>query len=734
MAKFNKSAFDDYDDSVLFGHTPAHKSPTIVNSHNFGKFTLNTYDDYTYGFVTITGEHKEGYLSAGSAKLAAQKLTAKTPDIVKSEDRGGYVLNTFSNGTYGYQMPDGTFKGGYKTANGADKAGKKLAEAALELARQEQEIIDALTKDYASKIANLYGQAVEEMSAKVAAFAEKHPDLMGSMKGKQWKGVLDDLTDTLVNADKYASQMANGMLPGVYAQAFNYGTYQVEKSGRVDTMFSLYDKATVDELIKGEPDLLPKSKVDIAKDEAWNRRHLNSALAQSILQGESVKDMAGRLRQVATMDANAAMRNARTMVTSVQNLGRVGAYKRAEAMGIGVKKEWMAALDPRTRGSHRHLDGEVVGIDDEFSNGLKYPGDPEGPGREVYNCRCTLIPVVDGIDYEDVERASKLGDMSYDEWKAGHINSRGEQVLDLSTRKAQIASARQAIQNELTSLTDPSRRDDLIAANNEMMLREASIDQQLRADGVVDGDMYSDSRKRNAWRDMDESEWDALLRGTTGEIWKAATKEERNAAYTYTTDNYGKFNMPLNGLTKWYDYVGPKKIKLNDQRYESKIHALTDLIGRSSYDHDMFVTRGGSTDELKNVFGLTNKDLNAIIKSGDGDDYVGRSGRMMSFVSTSPIESEYYVASEVRMNIFVPAGSEMIYAEPFSMHNRADYNGRRWDGDKTTSEFGGEFETILQRGGSYTLTGMRYDKSSKRFYVDIELHPEAGYDKFTETE
>lgn len=38
--------------------------------------------------------------------------------------------------------------------------------------------------------------------------------------------------------------------------------------------------------------------------------------------------------------------------------------------------------------NHVKMDGETVPIDARFSNGLRYPCDPEGPARETIKCRC----------------------------------------------------------------------------------------------------------------------------------------------------------------------------------------------------------------------------------------------------------------------------------------------------------------------------------------------------------
>lgn len=233
------------------------------------------------------------------------------------------------------------------------------------------------------------------------------------------KALKKTLTQDLTAVDKMAMAYVNQVPAGVYAEGMNFATYEIEHGAKANTSFTLYNKNTVMELVANEPDLLPQAAFDKAKDTAWNSRHVTSAVTQAVLQGQTVPQLAASIAGIAAMDQRAAMKAARTAITSAHSLGKLKGYERAADMGIGVKKQWLAALDSRTRGSHRHLDGETVGLDEEFSNGLKYPGDPDGPGSEVYNCRCTLVPVVDGIEYDEVERASKLGDMSYEEWKNG---------------------------------------------------------------------------------------------------------------------------------------------------------------------------------------------------------------------------------------------------------------------------------------------------------------------------
>lgn len=111
------------------------------------------------------------------------------------------------------------------------------------------------------------------------------------------------------------------------------------------------------------------------------------------------------MMNVQEMNKTQAIRSARTIVTGAENKGRQDSYKRAEADGIILQKEWIATNDSRTRHSHAALDGATVDQDKKFDNGLMYPGDPSGRPEEVYNCRCTLVAKVNGFKKVQVQKA-----------------------------------------------------------------------------------------------------------------------------------------------------------------------------------------------------------------------------------------------------------------------------------------------------------------------------------------
>lgn len=305
------------------------------------------------------------------------------------------------------------------------------------------ETADKELKRVEKELAKHYAQAAKEMNDKAAVFLRdfqrKNTQMQtlveaGKMTEEEYQNWLrnqmmteerikqmrDRLTKDLVKADEKAAEIINRSLPNAYAENFNFGTYEIETGTTIDTSFTLYDKKTVENLMKKDPKIIPQARVDIPKDELWNRQKLTSAIAQGILQGESIPKIANRLQRVANMDRNAAIRNARTYTTAAENKGRVDSIARANEMGIPSDQEWIAVLDDRTRMEHRHLDGQVRPVGEPFSADgyrIMYPGDPNAEPEMIYNCRCTLVSKVRGRIYNDERNDSKLNGMSYEEWK-----------------------------------------------------------------------------------------------------------------------------------------------------------------------------------------------------------------------------------------------------------------------------------------------------------------------------
>lgn len=139
------------------------------------------------------------------------------------------------------------------------------------------------------------------------------------------------------------------------------------------------------------------------------RALLRSTLSEGIAGGESTDLLVARIRETVT-DAGSARAHtiARTEIVRASNAATTEAHRQA---GID-KREWLATQDDRVRDAHMALDGRTVGIDEPFnvegSSGM-YPGGFGVPSLDI-NCRCAVIPVIDGLDGEKRKAAWKAYD------------------------------------------------------------------------------------------------------------------------------------------------------------------------------------------------------------------------------------------------------------------------------------------------------------------------------------
>lgn len=155
----------------------------------------------------------------------------------------------------------------------------------------------------------------------------------------------------------------------------------------------IIDNNVIDRLTTAKLLGLPFKEIDIEKDKQWNMKKINAELLQAIESGDSIGKMSERLMRVTDMNKSAAIRNARTMTTAFENLGRLDGMKKMQDNGTTLQKEWLATLDDKTRDSHAELNGQKADINEPFHSSLgdiMYPGDPSAEPSNFYNCRCTL--------------------------------------------------------------------------------------------------------------------------------------------------------------------------------------------------------------------------------------------------------------------------------------------------------------------------------------------------------
>ena len=625
------------------------------------------------------------------------------------------------------------------------------------------------------------------------------------------KQKVDVMAQHLANVDKQAASIINGELPGVYAMNYNYMGYSLEKGLNAMTLFTLHSNESVERLAAKNPKMLPYQHVKGSTAQTWSKRKINSALTQGILQGDDLATVADRLDKVTGMGWSAAYRNARTAMTGAQNAGRMDSLQNAESLGIKVKKQWMATLDERTRASHAELDGESVPVDEEFSNGLMFPGDPEGDPAEVYNCRCTMVGDVEDYPDEEFERwdnieGKPIKNVTYKEWMAAKKQQMAQGVKpsagaaqtaqaaktatkapkkakitqkDIDAAEAKVKAAQDEImaqnankvfsgiwkenvtyadwaakkgsiqakkdyynaeilkskpssvpylQGKLAELEEFERNgpkfsalfDDLKAAEDEL--------RKIKPSGLAD-DAYSVTRKSQAkWYTYKTyAEGDKYYDAWSRPIHAAASAGERNAYYEYTSAS-GGFNRPLAGFKAprfsggagWDPmyYKGPGKVPLNNEGRGVDIHNLTKFVEKSKVPNDVWVQTAQDYATLEGPQGFLGIDYGMLRGMSDAQlqQFVGKVAEFPQFISGSISRGGgTYTPGNVRMNIYLPQGSEALYVLESGAFGKA------------------EREIILQRGGTYRITRMYWGKDAehggRKLFVDMELRLERGYDK-----
>lgn len=255
-------------------------------------------------------------------------------------------------------------------------------------------------------------------------------------RGRRFEALRDRIAERMTHANEVAAAYINDQTPGIYSLNRNYAAYTIEQVAG-DVGFDLWDEQTVKRLIVEQPDLMPyyppKRAVKRGIDLAWGKRQITAQVTSGILQGDSIKHLADRLQtNIQSMNLDGAIRAARTAVTGAQNAGRQDSYNAAVKMGIEMEKSWLATLDGRTRHDHAAADGQTVAEDSPFNVGgykLMFPGDMASgaPGHLLYNCRCSMIAKVKGVDMSDAKRRARdpktgrnvvVENMTFQEWEA----------------------------------------------------------------------------------------------------------------------------------------------------------------------------------------------------------------------------------------------------------------------------------------------------------------------------
>lgn len=258
---------------------------------------------------------------------------------------------------------------------------------------------DKVLSELEKKIKAEYNRAYKEVKAeltKVISKLELNPDMSPQQrlvlinKADRLNKMIEQYAAVIKNSNSLAVKYINGAAVNIYTRNYNF---EADRLG-----FALVDNTVAKKIINKETSPFTKLAIDSAKDKSVIVRKLTSEMTTSILKGESIPEMARRIKSIMESNLFDSVRIARTETTRVENSARFDVGKEGEKLGFEMQKEWVSASDDRVRPEHAEANGQRVPLNEPFEVGgekMMFPGDYSlgASGWNTINCRCSMINI-----------------------------------------------------------------------------------------------------------------------------------------------------------------------------------------------------------------------------------------------------------------------------------------------------------------------------------------------------
>ena len=273
----------------------------------------------------------------------------------------------------------------------------------------EEAVIKRLTqvynqslKDVTAKSEKLYKE-IESLTAvydNVEDEAEKavlKSRIQSKVYQKQYQDSLKkQVSDILDNLHEKSYTTVADYLAQCYEDGFTTALYSMHQQG-VPLAFPI-DQASMVRAVQLDSKISKGLYTHLGEDVTMLKKHITAQVSRGIASGMTFKQISQQLATKMTGQYNNpggslayASRIARTEGHRIQCQASDDACRNAKARGADVVRQWESTLDAKTRESHVRVDGEIREVDEKFSNGLMFPGDPSGAAAEVIHCRCALL-------------------------------------------------------------------------------------------------------------------------------------------------------------------------------------------------------------------------------------------------------------------------------------------------------------------------------------------------------
>lgn len=355
--------------------------------------------------------------------------------------------------------------------------------------------------------------------------------------------------------------------------------------------------------------------------------------------------------------------------------------------------------------------------------------------KEIKKLKKDIIASEEALDAFEIKTYSGIwkDDVTTADWNAkkGSIAAKKdyfEQKLKYSTNTDEI----EKWSNLLKDLDDFNTKGEEYYKLSQALKQQQSRLKNIQKNGIINqlDDKFSQERKDNAhWftnQNGSVKGADKVLRSVSGDVWKNASELEKDSIYEYT-QSYHKFNEPLRGIEYGTNkFLGVGNVNLDEigvnyggfKRGEVKkqIDAITSIIDKSTYTEDIWVQRGCGYGGMDKFFGIDPDDF-YLPEDELANKLLNTTPTEYGFMSTGVSKGKGFANKPIILNIYAPAGTKMMYVEPFSAFGNGA--GRKWDGVSGQSSFGDEAEMLIQRETTFKVT--KVEKSSGKIYIDLEI-------------
>ncbi len=260
--------------------------------------------------------------------------------------------------------------------------------------KRQKEVQQAFLDDekkVLKKLEKNYQDALDEINSKIELLmARQDADMQHVIYQVEYQRALKTQVQSILEtlqANEF--ETVSEYLANSYHDGFIGTMYDLQGQG-IPLIFPIDQEAVV-AAVQQDTKLSEPLYTAMGKDITDLKKKITGEISRGLSSGQMYGEISRNIASWANIPKNNAMRIARTEAHRIQCKATADAQFRAKEKGADVVKQWDASLDAKTRDSHVKVDGEIRELDEKFSNGLRYPGDPSGGAEEVINCRCALL-------------------------------------------------------------------------------------------------------------------------------------------------------------------------------------------------------------------------------------------------------------------------------------------------------------------------------------------------------